>query len=91
MLRPHYNYTKCARTFGEYCSPLLKQLKLTTIQDMIKQDTVSMVYKEINNKAPEYLSVLFTRVSTMTHRIINNIDMNLHTEGLCFGITCRQK
>ena len=86
-------------------SPLLKQLKLSRIQDMIQQENVGMVYKAIDNQAPEYLSVLFNRVSAITGRTIRNANINLrprrlntmlgqnflHKEGPCFGITCQQK
>ena len=58
-------------------SPLLKHLKLPSIQDMIQQETVGMVYKAINNQALEYLSVLFNRVSAMTGRTIRNAKINL--------------
>ena len=67
-------------TFSPYnaqTSPLLKHLKLPSIQDMIQQETVGMVYKAINNQAPEYLSVLFNRVSVMTGRTIRNANINL--------------
>ena len=43
-------------------SPLLKQLKLPSIQDMIQHETIGMLYKAINNQALKYLSVLFNRV-----------------------------
>ena len=67
-------------TFSPYnakTSPLLKHLKLPSIQDMIQQETVGMVYKAISNQAPEYLSVLFNRVSVMTGRTIRNANINL--------------
>ena len=67
-------------TFSPYnaqTSPLLKHLKLPSIQDMIQQETVGMVYKAINNQAPEYLSVLFNRVSVMTGSTIRNASINL--------------
>ena len=60
-------------TFSPYnaqTSPLLKPLKLSSIQDMIQPETVGMVYKAINNQTPEYLSVLLNRVSAMTSRTI---------------------
>ena len=44
---------------------------------MVQQETVGMVYKAINNHAPEYLSVLFDRVSAMTDRTIHNVNINL--------------
>ena len=108
------NYCNCVQnravriiTFSPYnaqTSPLLKHFKLPSIQDMIQQETVGMVYKASNNQAPEYLSVLFNRVSAMTGRTIRNA-INLRpprlnttlahncfrTEGPCFGITCQQK
>ena len=71
---------------------------------MIQQEAVGMVYKAIIKQAPEYLTVLFNRVSSMTGGAIRNANKNrpprlnttlvtivLHTEGHCFGITCRQK
>ena len=67
-------------TFSPYnaqTSPLLKHLKLSSIQDMIQQETVGMVYKAINDQVPEYLSVLFNRVSAMTDRTIRNANINL--------------
>ena len=76
-------FQKCNQsiiTFGPYnaqTSPLLKHLKLRSNQDMIQQETVGTVYKAINNLAPEYLSVLFNRVSDMTGRTIRNANINL--------------
>ena len=67
-------------TFNLYnaqTSPLLKHLKLPSIQDMIQQETVGMVYKPINNHPQEYLSVLLNRVSAMTGRTIRNANINL--------------
>ena len=51
--------------YNAQTSPLLKHLKLPSIQDTIQQETVGMVYKAISNQAPEYLSVLFNRVSAI--------------------------
>ena len=63
--------------YNAQTSPLLKHLKLPSIQDMIQQETVGMVYKANNNQAPEYLSVLFNRVSAMTGRTISTDNINL--------------
>ena len=63
--------------YNAQASHLLKHLKLPSIQDMIQQETVGMAYKAINNQAPEYLSVLFNRVSAMTGRAIRNSNINL--------------
>ena len=37
--------------------PLLKQLRLPSIAEMIRQESASMVYKAINGQAPTYLSL----------------------------------
>ena len=57
--------------------PLLKQLKLPSIQVMMQQETLCMIYKAINNQALEYLSVLLSRVPTMTGRTIRNANINV--------------
>ena len=41
--------------YNAQTSPLLKHLKLPSIQNMIQQETVGMVHKAITNQAPEYL------------------------------------
>ena len=60
--------------YNAQTSPLLKHFKLSTIQDMIQQETVGMVYKAINNQTPEYLSV----------RSIRNANINLRPPRLDF-------
>ena len=65
---------------NEKTSPFLKLLKLSSIQGMIQHEPVGMVYKAINNQAPEYLSVLFNRVSAMTGRTIRNALENSNFE-----------
>ena len=44
----------------------------------MQQETVGMVYRIINKQAPEYLSILFNRVSAMTGRTIRNANINLN-------------
>ena len=39
---------------------LLKKPKWPTVQDMIKQETATVVFESINGLAPTYLSTLFT-------------------------------
>ena len=63
--------------YNAHTCPLLTQLKLSSIQDMIQQETVGMVYKAISNQAPDYLSVLFNSVSAMTGRTIRNANISL--------------
>ena len=52
--------------YNAQISLLLKQLRLPSIQGMIQQETLGMVYKAINNQATESLSVMLNRVSAMT-------------------------
>ena len=56
---------------------LMKQSKLPCVQDMIQQVTVGIAYKAINNQVPEYLSILFNRVFTMTSKTLRNVSLNL--------------
>ena len=58
-----------ARTVTNSCydapaANLIKELKWPTVHDMIKQETVTIVFKSINGLAPTYFSTLFTRKST---------------------------
>ena len=57
--------------------PLLKQLQLPSISDMIKQESVSMVYKALTAEAPIYLAEQFTRVSDITSRTLRSSDFSL--------------
>ena len=89
--------------YNAQTNPLLKHLKLPSIQDMIQQETLGMVYKALNKQVPEYVSVLFDGVSAMKRRTICNVKINLRPpllntmlgqncfahRGPCFGITFR--
>ena len=57
--------------------PLLKQLQLPSISDLIMQESASMVYKALNAEAPPYLAEQFTRVSAVTSRILRSSNLNL--------------
>ena len=57
--------------------PLLKQLQLPSISDMIKQESASMVYKALNAEAPIYLAEQFTRVSDITSRTLRSSNLSL--------------
>ena len=39
--------------------PILRQLRLPSISEMIRQESAGMVYKAINGQAPAYLSSRF--------------------------------
>ena len=57
--------------------PLLRQLRLPSIAEMIRQESASMVYKAINGQAPTWLSSLFNSISAVTNRILRNSNLNL--------------
>ena len=57
--------------------PLLKQLQLPSISDLIMQEFASMVYKALNAEAPPYLAEQFTRVSAVTSRPLRSSNLNL--------------
>ena len=57
--------------------PLLKQLQLPSISDMIKQESASMVYKALNAEAPIYLAEQFTRVCDITSRTLRSSTLSL--------------
>ena len=52
--------------------PILRQLRLSSIAEMIRQESAGMVYKAINGQVPAYLSSLFNRISAVTNRILRN-------------------
>ena len=57
--------------------PLLRELRLPSIADMIRQESASMVFKAVNGKAPIYLSSLFNSISAATNRMLRNSNFNL--------------
>ena len=57
--------------------PLLRQLKLPSISDIIAQEPASMVYKALNAEAPLYLTEQFTRVSTTASRTLRGSNLSL--------------
>ena len=57
--------------------PLLKQLQLPSISDLIMQESASMMYKVLNAEAPPYLAEQFTRVCTVTSRTLHSSILNL--------------
>ena len=57
--------------------PLLRQLRLPSIAEMIRHESASIVYKAINGQAPPYLSSLFNSVGAVTNRMLRNSKFNL--------------
>ena len=60
--------------------PLLRQLKLPSISDSIKQESASMVYKALITEVPLYLKEQFTRVSTITSKTLRGSDLSLRPQ-----------
>ena len=57
--------------------PILRQLRLRSIAEMIRPESAGMVYKAINGQAPAYLSSLFNRTFAVTKRMLRNFNLNL--------------
>ena len=57
--------------------PLLRQLRLPGIAEMIRHESASMVYKAINGQVPPYLSRIFGSISAVTNRMLCNSKLNL--------------
>ena len=49
----------------------------TSVNEMVRQESTSMVYKPVNNQAPIYLTTLFNRVSSVTNRFIRSSEFNI--------------
>ena len=63
-------------TYNASVGPLLRQLQLPSISDMIKQESAGMVYKAVNAEAPIYLAGQFTRVSDITSRALRSSNLS---------------
>ena len=57
--------------------PLLRQLQVPIISDVIMQESANMVYKALNAEAPLYLTEQFTRVSAITSRPLRSSNLSL--------------
>ena len=64
--------------------PLLRQLQLLSISDMIIQESATMVYKALNDEAPLYLTEQFTRISDIASRTLRNSNLGLRPPN-CFA------
>ena len=56
---------------------MIKELKWSTVLDMIKQEMATIVFKSINGLAPNYLSTLFTKNSTREIVNLRNSETDL--------------
>ena len=57
--------------------PFLEKLRLQTIRELLDMETDPMVYRSINNEAPNYLSSWFERLSQNTIRELRNTKTDL--------------
>ena len=70
--------------------PLLNILALLSVNDIIYQESASMMYKDVYIQAPIYLTILFNRVSSVTNRSFRNSELNIKKKTLT-ELFCTQK
>ena len=64
-------------SYDSSASALIKTLNWPTVADMIKVETACMVYKSINDLAPDYLSEIFTKNSACSRKNLRNTATDL--------------
>ena len=69
--------------------PLLSQLQLPSIAEVIRQESASMIYKAINDQAPRYFSSLFNSISVVMNVTLRNSNLNLRHPWL--NTKCRKQ
>ena len=57
--------------------PLIGSLGWLTIKEMIEFETATTVYKSLHGLAPEYMQLMFTKLSENTSRSLRNTDTDL--------------
>ena len=57
--------------------PLIKELGWKTIQELIQNESETMVFKSLNGLAPQYLCNLFTKNSECSSRSLRNTETDL--------------
>ena len=63
--------------------PLRKELGWLSVKEMIVKETSTMMYRSINDLAPQYLSDLFVRLSDFHTRVLRNTKNDLAVPALC--------
>ena len=66
-------------SYDSSASALIKILNWLTVADMIKIETACIVYKSINDLAPDYLSETFTKYLASSMKDLRNMATDLHT------------
>ena len=64
-------------SYDSSASALIKTLKRHTVADIIKVETACMVYKSVNDLAPNYLSEMFTKNSACGRKNLRNTPTDL--------------
>ena len=64
-------------SYDSSASALIKTLNWPTVADMIKVEKACMVYKSINDLAPDYLSEVFTKNSACSRKNLRNTATDL--------------
>ena len=64
-------------SYDSSVSALIKTLTWPSVADMIKVETACMVYKSINDLAPDYLSEIFTKNSACSKKNLRNTATDL--------------
>ena len=74
-------------SFDASSKPLIQNLDWKTINDTITHESRAMVYKSINDIAPQYVSEMFTRnLHDATRQLRNtNTDIKLPRKRTCNG------
>ena len=70
--------------------PLLKELGWPTVKELIETETARIVFRWINEEAPNYLTALFDRLSDISVRELRNTNTDLKLPRLktCSGQRC---
>ena len=65
------------RKYDASAKPIIKKLGWLTVSEIIRMETLSMVYKSINDLAPTYLTEMFSRLSDRSKRELRNTRSDL--------------
>ena len=63
--------------FDAPAMPLIRNLNWPTVDDIIRSETATTMYKSLNGLVPEYFSNLFEKDSTRNVRKLRNADTDL--------------
>ena len=61
-----------------HSEPIIKELSWLTIKQLIRTETVKIVYKAFHNEAPKYLKELFYRLFDTQNRVLSYSKTDLH-------------